>query len=130
MNQPSTLRGPASSRPLDGRLLVSNPPAWPLPDDGQPGGYKLYRGPLSDQSVVWRQMARISGISFQAIAAVGLGVLVGILFDRAVPAAGYAGAIVGGVLGSILSIYLMVRGMRRFFAEADAENARAGAGKG
>jgi F0F1-type ATP synthase assembly protein I len=88
----------------------------------------VYRGPLSDQSVVWRQMARISGISFQAIGAVGLGVLLGIVVDRVIPSLGYAGAIVGGVLGSVLSIYLMVRGMRLFFAESDAENARLSGG--
>jgi hypothetical protein len=76
-----------------------------------------------DQDIVgmWRQFAQISGIGFEAIAALGLGVALGLLLDAAVPALGYAGAFFGGVAGSGLAIYLMVRGLRSFFAESDAE---------
>lgn len=72
---------------------------------------------------IWEQFGRVGVIGFQVFGAMILGVLLGVGVDTLVPQLGSIGAIAGGVLGSALALYLMVRGMRSFFAESDATSA-------
>jgi F0F1-type ATP synthase assembly protein I len=68
---------------------------------------------------VWQSFARISGVAFQVLAAVGLGILLGYLADRLVPALGSVGVLAGSVLGFGAAIYLMVTGMKAYVASED-----------
>jgi F0F1-type ATP synthase assembly protein I len=68
---------------------------------------------------VWQSLARISGVAFQVVAAVGLGVAAGVGLDHLVPSIGSAGVLVGAAVGFGAAIYVMVTGMRAYVNSED-----------
>jgi F0F1-type ATP synthase assembly protein I len=65
---------------------------------------------------VWQYFARISGVAFQVVAAVGLGILAGYVVERVAPGLHPAGILLGALAGFCAAIYLMVAGLRAYIA--------------